>query len=368
MALEYVLFLQREMNKALQELVEAAEGLEEAKQRGDKVARKKYEQQIKEAARQACEVDPAVAPTVAFLWLRACYPGLEDHIREIWSPFLSEESLCDLLLEHASLHTSKYWKIALDFTLRKPYLSKDDTEFYILDNPVRKEWVFKVPYIAPSQWKGALRAAMVQELKRWWERFLNDEKAAHLEEFAERRFRMTLLFGDEKGEEPGSLKGLAKYLDDLGGEEAANLYRQKVKKFFNTKAESPLPHHQGWLHFCPTYFDRIGLEVINPHSRETGAGERPIHFESVPADTKGRFVLLYVPLAEVSEKEMLEDFRAVVLGIRAMFEKYGFGAKTSSGFGRAYVRWRKEEGAEVQPEKKLWNEWKRIWREEEPHE
>ena len=119
------------------------------------------------------------------------------------------------------------WALQVPFALRKPYISKDDREFYILDNPVRKEWVFQVPYIAPSQWKGALRAAMVQELKWWWESLSNDEKTVHAEEFARRRFRMTLLFGDEKGEEPGSLKGLAKYLDDLGGEEAADLYCER---------------------------------------------------------------------------------------------------------------------------------------------
>jgi len=276
--------------------------------------------------------------------------------------YLSDHAL-DLLPELPDLDMSpgKAWGIKLEFSLRKPYLSKDDTEFYILDNPVRKEWVFKVPYIAPSQWKGALRAAMVQELKRWWESFSNDEKAAHLEEFAERRFRMTLLFGDEKGEEPGSLKGLAKYLDDLGGEEATNLYRQKVKKFFNTKAESLLPHHRGWLYFYPTYFDRIGLEVINPHSRETGAGERPIHFESVPADTKGRFVLLYVPLGEVGEAEMREDFRAVAQGLKAMFTKYGFGAKTNSGFGRANVEYKT---TEICPDtlKPLWG---KVWKDRE---
>jgi CRISPR-associated protein Cmr2 len=253
------------------------------------------------------------------------------------------------------------WALGFTFVLQKPCISKDDREFYILDNPVRKEWVFQVPYIAPSQWKGALRAAMVQELKWWWKGLSNDEKAARIEEFAERRFRMTLLFGDEKGEEPGTLKGLARYLDKLGGEKAANLYREKVKKFFGMEAEPSLPRHRGWLHFYPTYFDRIGLEVINPHSRETGAGKQPIYFECVPVGTKGNFTLLYVPLGDVSEDDMRADFRAVTQGLKAMFTVYGFGAKTSSGFGRAKVHWRKEEGAEVQPEEDLWEEWEKIW-------
>lgn len=278
------------------------------------------------------------------------------------SSYLSDDALGLLpLLPDPAVFPVSAWAIKLDFTLRKPYLSKDDCEFYILDNPVRKEWVFKVPYVAPSQWKGALRAAMVQELKWWWLGLSDEErgKDEYVEEFAKRRFRMTLLFGDEKGEEPGALKGLARFLDDLGGEKAAQLYRERVRGFFK-KEEHPI-HHRGWLRFYPTYFDRIGLEVINPHPRDTGAGKQPIYFESVPPGTKGQFVLLYVPLGEVTQEEARDDFRAVVQGIKAMFEKYGFGAKTSSGFGRAHVCWKEEEDAEVRPEN-LREEWDRIWR------
>ena len=215
------------------------------------------------------------------------------------------------------LFPSNAWAIKTDFTLRKPYLSRDDTEFYILDNPVRKEWVFKVPYVAPSQWKGALRAAM-RQLRGYitWEQESRDEQ-------------MIRLFGNVKGEE--------------------------------------VEFSAGWLHFYPTYFTKIGLEVINPHSRETGAGERPIHFECVPAGsdddpTRGSFTLLYVPLGEVREEvceqEMKADFRAVAQGLKAMFTQYGFGAKTSSGLGRANVQW---EEAEVQPNN-LREEWEKIWK------
>lgn len=216
---------------------------------------------------------------------------------------MAAQSLPDL-----SLFPSGAWTLGFLFTLRKPYLSKDDREFTVLDNPVRKEWVFQVPYIAPSQWKGALRAAM-RRLRGYtsWEQETHDKQ-------------MVRLFGNIKGEES--------------------------------------EFSAGWLHFYPTYFDRIGLEVINPHSRETGAGTWPIYLESVPVGTKGSFVLLYVPLGEVTEEEMRADFQAVAQGIKAMFTVYGFGAKTSSGFGRANVDWEK---AEVQPRDLLWDVWKEVW-------
>lgn len=351
---EYALFLFRKMESDIQRLIQASEELKQAKG-GD---RKRYRQQIEKAARQACETDLRTAPTIAFLWLRACYPGLENYIREVWSPCLLAEDLHTLIsAPQAPPDIPRSWRIALDFTLPKPYLSKDDTEFYLLDNPVRKEWVFKVPSVAPSQWKGALRAAMVQELKRWWQGLSEDERKRKVEEFAERRFRMTLLFGDEKGEEPGALKGLAKYLDELGEAAAAKLYREKVKAFFGTGTEAALTHHRGWLHFYPTYFENIGLEIINPHPRDTGAGKQPIHFECVPAEASGVFTLLYVPLKELGEDETQADFQAVAQGLKAMFTRYGFGAKTSSGFGRAEVQW---EEAEVQPER-LQEEWEAVW-------
>ena len=84
------------------------------------------------------------------------------------------------------------WDLQLTFTLRKPYLSRDDMDFYILDNPVKKEWVFKVPYVAPSQWKGALRAAMTRALVERGQD-LSDE------EWIESRVQLTRLFGNEKG-------------------------------------------------------------------------------------------------------------------------------------------------------------------------
>ncbi len=170
------------------------------------------------------------------------------------------------------------------FTLTGAYLSRDDTDFHILDNPVKKEWVFKLPYIAPSQWKGALRAAMRQD-------------------------------NDWPNDQPDLLRLLGKSRDDEG--------------------------QSGRLYFYPTFFDRIGLEVINPHDRETGAGRQPIYFESVPADTTGVFTLLYVPFDRIGEDDaetrmqVAADLQLVAAGIQAMMTTYGFGAKTSSGFGMA---------------------------------
>jgi len=109
-----------------------------------------------------------------------------------------------------------------------------------------------------------------------------------------------------------------------------------------------------------------GLEIINPQDRVARAGSLPILFESVPEGTRGVFTLLYVPFdligkeGQETRKQVAEDLQVVAAGLQegrtyegpvdalrtgdlqvipsglqAMFRTYGFGAKTSSGFGLA---------------------------------
>ena len=247
------------------------------------------------------------------------------------------------------------WSIQFTFTLHTPYLSKDDTDFYILDNPIKKEWVFKVPYVAPSQWKGALRAAMMRNLA-------SDLQAGRVDEeqFVAERLRLYRLFGSEK-------EGAAEFLNrawashrvgprpemETESTEWEKQFRREIERV-SSQFEQRLREHkyrvgdvegfQGRLHFYPTFFNRIGLEVINPHDRETGAGRQPIYFECVPVGATGTFTLLYVPWADSAlspdevRRQAAEDLEAVAQGVEAMMTRYGFGAKTSSGYGVADVQ------------------------------
>jgi CRISPR-associated protein Cmr2 len=170
--------------------------------------------------------------------------------------------------------------LRIPFKLRKPYLSKDDRTFHLLENSVHKDKVFQTPMVAPTGWKGALRAT-------FWQ-------LGH-QENSEQIIR---LFGNEREEED----------------------HKKLKS--------------GQLYFYPTFFDKIELEVINPHDRKTGIGKTgPIFLECVPANATGEFILLYVPFGAVKSEEVAADLKLVVEGIQAMLTVYGFGAKTSSGFG-----------------------------------
>ncbi len=221
--------------------------------------------------------------------------------------------------------------LQFDFRLHKPYLSKDEQDFYILDNPVRRDKVFKLPYVAPSQWKDALRSAMMLELVKQ-ETSLDDEN------WLKRRLQLTHLFGNEKGIDLDDERFEA-FLDqprpDQPRPDLAREYRQRLKELTNSGFLA------GRLCFFPTFFEKIGLEVINPHPRDTGAGKQPIYIESVPCGTSGTFTLLYVPFdrigkdARKTRREVAEDLALVAQGLKAMFTTYGFGAKTSSGFGVA---------------------------------
>lgn len=260
------------------------------------------------------------------------------------------------VLPDLGLFPSYSFALCLKFTVRTPYLSKDDAAIQLFDNPVKKEWVFKSPYAAGSQWKGVLRTVMLRQLADWWvglsEAHQNERR--HKKKFVARRIQLARLFGTEKGVQIDDSE-FEHYLDKLGGAYLARWYRRYVRRYL-----SPTGFFAGRLHFYPTFFNKIGLEVINPHDRKTDAGEQPIYFECVPVGAQGTFVLLHVLFgpteqseagghAEVAQDlanpmkrckadrrvEVAQDLQLVAKGIQAMLTIYGFGAKTSSGFGTA---------------------------------
>jgi|GEM_PF-823036 len=223
------------------------------------------------------------------------------------------------------------WLLHFNFILCKPYLSKDDMALHLLDNPMKKEWVFKLPYVASTQWKGTLHAVMLKQLVEWWQDLTQDQQLQRIQrkQFVARRIQLTRLFGTEIGNTQNHLK-------QCGDDKLDNWYRRYVRRYL-----SDTRFFTGRLYFYPSFFDRLSLEVINPHNRETGAGSLPIYFEVVPSGTRGNFTLLYTPLDRIGKEEdktrrqVIADMELVAEGLEALFTMYGFGAKTSSGFGLA---------------------------------
>jgi len=229
------------------------------------------------------------------------------------------------------------WYIQIPVTLKTPYYSKDDVPLYIIENPIRKDKVFGIPFTSAMSWKGNLRWTMMKTALEP----AKDNSA----EFAKTRFRHTLLFGTEKGMEE-TPTGWAEYLDNLCNN-AKEEYRKKLREYFDAQES---PSLAGMLYFYPTFWNRIDMMVINPHDRKTKTGKNPIYYEVVPEGAKGIFRLLYIPLHYIGRYESTKlydnvksDLKSVIEGLEAMMLTYGFSAKKSLGYGVVEDKWDREQ-------------------------
>jgi len=258
--------------------------------------------------------------------------------------------------------------LEFQFVLARPYLSQDDDAFYVIDNPFRKDKVFKVPYVAPASWKGSLRSTATRGLLEAFAKLLpadppvgKAEREELLTALWAERTRRVVLFGNEKENNARFLdKWLAYRLlpvqpgaDERKREKQVEKEAERLGKHFENYLvghgyrSEKIESLQGRVFCFPTFFDRIGLEIINPHDREQRVGKNPILFECVPAKAIGTFRLLYVPYdlqSDVTPDEtrlrdqVKADLSLVARALHDLFTVYGFGAKTSSGFGTAEER------------------------------
>lgn len=186
----------------------------------------------------------------------------------------------------------------VEFTLQSPWYSKDDRPFHVLDNPVRKDHVFGVPHMSATSWKGLLRWACRMQAGLLGYLANHDGKFDDWHDCP----WIVHLFGNEKGE----------------------------KKHFQ----------QGALVFYPTWFSKIGFEVINPHSRTSRSGTQPIYYEVVPADTPGMLRLLYAPLPGAARPTGVKPEEAIermLDAVENLLTTYGISAKRTAGWGTASV-------------------------------
>lgn len=231
--------------------------------------------------------------------------------------------------------------IQFTFTLAKAYLSKDDEEFYICDNPVRKDKVFKVPMVSGSSWKGNMRWTALKNYVDDLPVSISD--TAELEKWLKRRTHLVRLFGHEKEVINKYLnlilakKRHGELIDDDNTKEISDRFDEFLMK--EGYISSGIDGRRGRLNFYPTFFDKIGLEVINPHDRNKKVGTAPIYIESVPEGAMGIFSLLYVPFdllgraTHIAKEEVSEDMTCTYNALKEMMITYGFSAKKSSGFG-----------------------------------
>lgn len=199
--------------------------------------------------------------------------------------------------------------VSVTFQMQTPWFAKDDRPFHVLYNAVHRDHVFGAPFMPASTWKGLLRwAARMQT---------------------------------------GLLSRLEANNNMLPGwKDSTELIHLFGNQFSNQRDEAE--HFQrGALAFRPTWFDKVGFEVINPHDRATKAGTKPILYEVVPPGVTGTLRLLYAPTPGAPTVSV-DRQKAVLLlldAVEALITEYGFSAKRTSGWGGATItnaslRWR----------------------------
>lgn len=126
-------------------------------------------------------------------------------------------------------------------TLKTPFFSKDDRPFYPHVNPLKRDKVFQVPCLAAAGVKGFLR---------WAWRMVHQ--------------------ATDKNKDPSEILAFGDINDDQGG-------------------------RQGCVMFFPLFWQgSVGLEIINPVDRQSGAGRDPIKFEVVKPGATATLSLLIV--------------------------------------------------------------------------
>lgn len=268
----------------------------------------------------------------------------QKHLEEFAFPHMTEYVPSTGLLK--TIPSCSFF-LQFRFTLATSYISRDDEEFYIIDNPVRKDKVFKVPMVSGSSWKGNMRWTAMRIFSDSC--FTEGVNQNSIKEYIKCRANMVRIFGYEKD-------AIEAYLDSLfaeavaGDNESIKRYtkngkfdKETFRKFLDERGylKPGVEGRRGRLTFYPTFFDKISLEVINPHDRTTKAGTQPIYIESVPAGACGTFSLLYIPFdimgkpEDMVTKEVIEDLSLIYAALKEMMLTYGFSAKKSSGFGIA---------------------------------
>jgi len=201
--------------------------------------------------------------------------------------------------------------IKISFTLKKPYTSRDEGEFHIIDgkifeNPIVRDKFTGLPMVRPSTWKGHLRFA-------------------------------------------------AGRVDEINGKKLDERTRSEiVRRLFGSESDDENAL-KGRLYFFPTFFEEeAGRDVITPLKRDTRTPARgPISLEVMKAKSKGEFYLLYIPYPKgenFKEEQIEEDLRFVAEALKQMFYTYGFSAKKTSGFG--VIEPLKEVDVQVYPEER----------------
>ena len=191
------------------------------------------------------------------------------------------------------------WALQFQFTLAKPVITKDEPVLLDTDNPIRRERATRIPCVAASSWKGALRGSLRAMVAEDPAKATDSEIEAML------------------GQEPREDEDPDQDHDEDGGAT------------------------RGRLQFFISHFGGTGQYVTQSLSRKTKTGSVPVSYETIPERQSAWFTLLYCTYAdgcENPEQALIDSRRHLEItaeAVAVMLLETGFGAKKTSGFGIA---------------------------------
>ena len=231
---------------------------------------------------------------------------LKDNKKRARHDYEAEPPCTYAAYEPSSRTLLRNWlALTVTFQLQAPWFSKDDLPFHVLDNPVHRDHVFGAPFMPASSWKGLLR----------WAARMKTGLLAHLE---------------------ANNNTLNDWHDST-----------ELVHLFGNERDGSEHFQRGALAFRPTWFDKVGFEVINPHDRAKKAGTKPILYEVVPSGATGTLNVLYAPAPGTAAAgiDPQNAMRLLCDSVESLITEYGFSAKRTSGWGiatitKASLRWR----------------------------
>ena len=252
------------------------------------------------------------------------------------------------------------------FELESPYFSNDDDNLYIIQNPIIKETISKIPMVKGSSWKGLLSSVALNKLRENVEsKDIPSIISCYLsfvrifgtgsETFRKLEREIKKVIGEAERKNSTKLTEiLFQYcVFDLGininiKKDGTSINKQLIDEIIKKQNEQKVKNifsvNKGRAIFYPTYFNKINYEVINPHDREKRVGINPIFYEVVPKGAIGIFQLIYIPhngilLEEnVLKSEMESDKEFIEKILKEALENVGIGAKTKLGWGRGKIK------------------------------
>ncbi|HRD88062.1 MAG TPA: hypothetical protein PK752_07325 [Accumulibacter sp.] len=198
--------------------------------------------------------------------------------------------------------------VTLRFRLLAPLLTRDDDPFYLFDNPVRKDHVYGVPFLAAASLKGLAADAFQRGFpnERPWKALGKDDQLRTMH-----------------------------YRQDSAA----------AKRLFGIASDDPaqLASEAGRLHFSPLWFSHVQYLVMNPTRTDgSGIGTQPIQFEAVaPMTEKGKPVQAEINFfyfnpagaKDSDEATARADLACFVGALAAWWPALGLGAKRLAGYG-----------------------------------